>query len=1162
MRAPRPSSDSAPRLRAGAGAAGVLAKNPFHATLNPGTRDHPPLRKIQMKFLRFLFPIISWLVFPFSAPVLFADVTIDLQSAKLVLGPKGNVSSLSFAGGDSALPAAEANFRIHLDKGVSLLPQSITREGDELLVRYEGAWSMTFQITEKKGFALFELTRATLPDKAVQLDLFHLALDKDAKVASVLNAGLTDSTAVALMAAEPNIHALSTSPRTFRANREGCSHRFEQSGEAAKRGKYGARFAATNRSKESGWVMRGRHHPVPINLSGLKAIKVWVRGDGKGQLLKIQLLDNSGGHRDDYVKVDFTGWKAFTLDKASSDTLDYQNITNLNLYFNGLPPEQSVSCDVDQIEAVIEKDGSEELVVLEDFEQPSLPRWSSSHRSLHLRTYARHGLQPLRFALLATARKDFLTTVQRFEESAGLPSPKVGDTWMRQSPLVEKSYFFVTRFQPSQFDEIVRLARQGGFETILLHQSSWCHGTGHYQTNLELYPEGLPGLVKMVRRFKDAGFKVGFHVLGASLYPPDKYLTPVPDKRLVKDAAIGLAADIDAQADFIPTTGPPDHFPATDAGYQGNGTDLQIGDELIRYTSLSLEEPFGFKGCRRGQTGTKAGSHQKGATIHHLQRSFGYLMYDLDSSLRDEVAGHFARVANACEVDMVYFDGSERLQGDHWFYNARLIKGFYDKLDNKDTLLQASSMSHYSWHLLARMASADGHDDLKAYLDERSSSFDSLYRLGTPLDIGWYYGYDPNTTPDMFEYILGTTIGYDSSMSFQVSHDAAAKNPFTRDYLDLIHRFERLRLSGRVDEAMRERLRVDPILGGVKSEEERAGLLSHRREYRLLGGEGSEVFQRVMYDPWRVVKKLDGKANEWSTTATEDQAQIGVQLHVLPGEWLQAGASWSSPEAVSLETFDNLAPYSREAKGDTPTKLVKNEEGGSTSGGTTQSLQLQSDGAPDGKQYALYQATNSSSADGGWSVMQRRFPQPINLSQHQGIGLWMRGDGNGGKFKLQFQDGKTALDFYLPNDYSGWRYQQLPWPGQHKLDLSQIRTLGIYYNGIPANTTVACGIDGIKALPGLDQAGILNPHVEIGGQRIEWQGKLKQGEYLVFWPGEAIRHYQEDPSQPNVTSTKAPVLRLPKGPHKVRFGCEGGLETSLRVRITHQPAERHKVPAG
>ena len=260
------------------------------------------------------------------------------------------------------------------------------------------------------------------------------------------------------------------------------------------------------------------------------------------------------------------------------------------------------------------------------------------------------------------------------------------------------------------------IAKRGGFHTILIDQGSWCRSTGHFEVNQANFPDGLEGLVRTVRRFKDAGFRVGFHFLAASIYPPDAYLTPVPDPRLVKGATAKLAADVDPQADFIPTTAAPDAFPAEDGGYTGDGTVLQIGDELIQYAERSLQAPFGFKGCRRGHLGTHAAAHRSADAVAHLVRSYGYHMFDMDTTLLDEVSTNFARVANACEIDMLYFDGSERLQGDHWYYNARLHKAYYDKLKNKDVLLQASSFSHYSWHLLARTASADGHGDLKGLL--------------------------------------------------------------------------------------------------------------------------------------------------------------------------------------------------------------------------------------------------------------------------------------------------------------------------------------------------------------------------------------------------------------------------------------------------------------
>jgi len=61
---------------------------------------------------------------------------------------------------------------------------------------------------------------------------------------------------------------------------------------------------------------------------------------------------------------------------------------------------------------------------------------------------------------------------------------------------------------------------------------------------------------------------------------------------------------------------------------------------------------------------------------------------------------------------------------------------------------------------------------------------------------------------------------------------------------------------------------------------------------------------------------------------------------------------------------------------------------------------------------------------------------------------------------------------------------------------------------------------------------------------------LKQGEYVVIWPEEAIFHYQQDRTQPIVTTDIAPLLSLPESKHTVRFDSERELEATLHVRIT------------
>jgi hypothetical protein len=774
----------------------------------------------------------------------------------------------------------------------------------------------------------------------------------------------------------------------------------------------------------------------------------------------------------------------------------------------------------------------------------SRPSGPSSVMSLVAQTYERHGIEPAGVAIAACPTQQWLATVERVEKAAGLPSPRPGGQWNKSSPWIRRSYLFLTDFRESQFEAALALARRGGFHMILLGQESWCKTTGHYEVNRDRFPDGVEGLRRTMDRFRAAGFKVGLHLLAASIYPPDAYLTPVPDKRLVRNAFATLAADIDEKADAVPVVAAPKDFPAEDGGYMGPGAVLQIGSELISYGARNLQDPPGFTKCQRGLLGTVPARHAKGEQVAHVLKSYGYFLYDMDTDILPEITRAFAKVANACSVDMLYFDGSEALQGDHWYYNALLHKTIYDQLTNKDVLLQASSFSNYSWHLLARSASADGHGDIKGYLDERSGVFDSFARDGMPLDIGWYYGYDPTATPDLFEYVLGTSIGYNSSISFQVSLAAAGRHPFTGEILDLISRYERLRLSGRVTPEMRQRLRIDPSLAGNLQPAEREARLEKRREYRLLDTPGGQVFQRVVYGPWREVGGVDAQSNTWKVHVPQPGTRCGVQIHAQAGPSLAAGPAYASPQAVLIDGLEDLKAY---------------EPGGrSTLADVTQKLEPATDASREGAHYAVYTATSNRPEADGWSYVGRRFDPPLNLSTHKGIGFWMRGDGNGGAFKLQLRDEKGATDYYVQNDFTGWRYQQLARPAPDPIDYRQVRYLGFYYNGLPGKTTVSCGIDGIKALQALDARAVVNPRVELGGRIWSWTGSLQEGQSLVLWPGEPIRRYGPSLAEPE-TFAKADDVVLDAGDHTVTFGCAGELMLPLRIRMTLQPPEQYAV---
>lgn len=288
----------------------------------------------------------------------------------------------------------------------------------------------------------------------------------------------------------------------------------------------------------------------------------------------------------------------------------------------------------------------------------------------------------------------------------------------------------------------------------------------------------------------------------------------------------------------------------------GSGQVVRVDDELISYKRIDTK---GLYECTRGLYGTKISEHKAGSIVSHFVRAYGYHLTDLDTDFIDEIAYNFANLVNRLPIDMIYFDGSELLQGpgmgsEHWYYNARLHKAFFDKLKNKNILFQASSCSPYLWNMITRNASVDGHDDLKAYLEERSADFRSEQNSNSYLDVGWYYAYDRNAILDMYEYCLGATIAYDASFSFQTAVSSARTHPFIGGVLDLINAYEKLRLSGKISDEVKANFKIDSILSGRKSANERRALLGLRKEYCLeCNDKGNPYFRRVVYPVWENV---------------------------------------------------------------------------------------------------------------------------------------------------------------------------------------------------------------------------------------------------------------------------------------------------------------------
>ncbi|MCE5241551.1 hypothetical protein LLH23_24060, partial [bacterium] len=137
------------------------------------------------------------------------------------------------------------------------------------------------------------------------------------------------------------------------AAKPGVTVKLEPVSNPVKAGQGSLRLSATStRGDGGGWCARGRRFATPLNLTDYSALGCWVYGDAGGQSLKLQLRDTAGGWQDMVTPVDFTGWKRVEFPLGGRATVNLSQVEYLIVFFNGVPSGRTVSCCLDEIQAL------------------------------------------------------------------------------------------------------------------------------------------------------------------------------------------------------------------------------------------------------------------------------------------------------------------------------------------------------------------------------------------------------------------------------------------------------------------------------------------------------------------------------------------------------------------------------------------------------------------------------------------------------------------------------------------------------------------------------------------------------------------------------------------------------------------------------------------
>ena len=136
---------------------------------------------------------------------------------------------------------------------------------------------------------------------------------------------------------------------------------------------------------------------------------------------------------------------------------------------------------------------------------------SRTQGSWSLRTWcgAEHGMVGATFILVAAPREQFNEAIMEAERANDLPCPVLDGQWARFSDRCQESYLFATGVHEDDIDTLIDYARLGGFGTIIILKNDWLANHGHFDVNLDRFPQGRASLKRAVDKIPRRGLTPG-----------------------------------------------------------------------------------------------------------------------------------------------------------------------------------------------------------------------------------------------------------------------------------------------------------------------------------------------------------------------------------------------------------------------------------------------------------------------------------------------------------------------------------------------------------------------------------------------------------------------------------------------------------------------------
>ena len=772
--------------------------------------------------------------------------------------------------------------------------------------------------------------------------------------------------------------------------------------------------------------------------------------------------------------------------------------------------------------------------------QTRVPGIPGPSRRLQASCVRRFGLVGAAVAIVACPPAQMRDTLKEVVSAAdSLPKSPRGGPWAMDAPINRASYLFANPTEQN-VDEIIRTVKSVGFNQVQIHGGRGTYRFGDCLPNPKLYPRGIASVRAVIDRLHEAGIYVGMHPYAFFIDKATPWVTPVPDPGLAADAVFTLTSDLPADAGNVPVLESTEAMSTITGFFVRNSVTLRIGDELITYRGLSKEPPYAFTQCTRGALETKAAAHAAGAKVYHLKECFGLFVPDPDSPLFTKVVEANADFYNACGFDTIYLDaldGEDTLGGreNSWHYGAKFVWELWRRLE-RPAAMEYSTFHHHLWVLRSRHGAWDHPTRAhQQFIDQHVASNRRNDQMFLPSNLGWwaFKTWQPPqaepTFPEDIEYWCAKALGTDSGLSLQGYNPAL---PGHQRLAAIVKRYEDLRHAGHFSEPVKARLRE----AGAQFSLEQAA-------------DGNWQF-RPVHTVRHKVRGGDGSHGRWTAHNPHPPQKPALRI-----EALMSAGPYDAEDNVTLADFADAAEFSERASAPAVTATLETvTEGDSTIGRLT--------AVNAGKQRR-----------GSWASMKKTFDPPLNLPTHQGLGVWVRGDGKGCVLNFQLQSPshitRALAERYVVVDFEGWRYFELVeldadrypdygWPyygGYHVYrELVQhqaVESLTIWCNHLPPDDTVVVDLRPVRALP-LVSGRLVNPRLAIGSASVQFPVEIPSGSYLEVDPAGAGRLYGPAGEPLAEVQPAGALPTLEHGDNRIEFPCplqESGPVPRSRVSI-------------